>query len=699
MSDPSGENQTRPVGDLGAARRIFAALGAEEDNGDAGNGLPAIPGYTVLARLGEGGGGAVHRGMHEGSARPVAIKVLAQRLGSTAGSQRAWRELELLSQLHLPCLPKLLDYGEYEGRLFVVTELVEGLTLEAHCDDRQMDRSDRVELLARVADAVQLVHERGVIHRDIKPSNVMIDVHGDPVLIDFGIATLVAEDPKDTLATDGSPIGSPSFMSPEQARGERASISTRTDVYGLGATAYQVLLGQPPFDLHATLHEAIRRIAFEQPRGPRELDATIPLALAAVLHKAVARSPGNRYASAADFAADLRRWLRREPVLARPPSPFRRVTRALGRHPVAATLGLCLAMLACSAGGSFALTRWLNAKPYRVAFRPDDSGQAQGKAMLHSLSDRLRHTWSPGVTGAHQKLISHRDERGDHLLAIVGFEDSSEHPEWYRKLCVFDVQRSVEQPYWSRGVTEDQLAPFPAHQKIQASDFRVRNLDVQDYFPDLPGKEIAVIFTQGTYSWTVVQIYDLRGDLLYQFWHDGVLKPMHWLPGPGLIVLAGVNSEGVSGRGFGWGSRDAANPPDGSHPLVLFALRPKEGRIGRTLLVADEVADSDAGQVAWYRCLPRVMSSKQVWRISRMSPPMNEKNRRAEVVVAPRGASPSPEFGWTFDEWGHDVPGTSVANDHYMDGMSRGEITLPPEFWRLGVLPPLLPPLESSPAP
>lgn len=698
MNDP--EDPAGRVGDLAAARRVFAALTTDEGNGEEDNGLPAVPGYTVLARLGHGGGGAVYRGMHEGSARPVAIKLLAQRLGSTAGSQRAWRELELLGQLHLSCLPKLLDYGEHDGRLFIVTELVEGLTLEVHCIEHALDRRQRVDLLARVGDALQLIHERGVIHRDIKPSNILIDPNGDPVLIDFGIAALVADDPKDTLATDGSPIGSPSFMSPEQARGERASISTRTDVYGLGAAAYQILLGQPPFDLHATLHEAIRRIAFDQPRGPHEIDTAFPRPLAAVLHKAVARNPGDRYASASDLAADLRRWLRREPVQARPPSVFLRLTRSLGRHPALATLGLCVAMLAGSVGGTYALVRWLNTQPFRVSRLWDDADSSLRAAMLESLSGRVLHIWSPGVCGASQNLLPMRDQQGDHLLAIVGFEDAPDSPDWSRKLCAFDVKQSVEEPYWSRSVTNDQLATLPSDRDIRADDFRVRGLDVQDYFPDRPGEEIAVNFTQGTYSWTVIQIYDLHGDLLYQFWHDGVIRPMYWMPGPGLLVLAGLNSEQVSGRSreAGWASRLPDALGDASHPRVLFAIRPREGVIGRSVLVADEVGPSGTDDVAWYRCLPRASLEKKRWGIRFLESPPKPSPRHVLVRWAFVGDGERAETSWTVDEQGR-VVGTIRPNDAYRAAMTRGDIPHPPEFWQLGTLPPLLPPRESGGSP
>src|SRR5207249_3577675 len=120
-------------------------------------------------------------------------KILTVPLGDDAqsrGPQRAWRELGLLSDLHLPCLPRVLDYGAHQGRLFIVTDWIDGLPLDKYCESKGLDRRARVELLAEVADAVQMLHEHGVIHRDLKPSNILVDSHGRAMIVDFGLATL-----------------------------------------------------------------------------------------------------------------------------------------------------------------------------------------------------------------------------------------------------------------------------------------------------------------------------------------------------------------------------------------------------------------------------------------------------------------------------------------------------------------------------
>ncbi len=391
----AGPDGPRPLG-LAAASRIVVALHADEPDRDQASGagdqesgnsgrepgvgahLPSIRGYSIHRPLGAGGGGDVYLATRDGSDRLLALKLLATRLGSGRAAERAWRELDVLSQLHLAATPRVIDYGLHDGRLFIAAEYVEGLPLDKHCESgdpahspahpltcspapahtsaaQPLSLRDRVSLLARVADAVHSLHERGIIHRDLKPSNILIDGRGDPVIIDLGLAMLTGDDPQATLTLEGTPLGSPAFMAPEQARGERSLISTRTDVYGLGATAYAILTGHtphakpsrgtgvPPVSTSPTpsgtsvppvstgspnpegdtpsIHEMIRRVSFEPPREPRELNPALPRPLAAILSKAVAREPGARYPSAASLAADLRRWLNGEPVSAQPPTP------------------------------------------------------------------------------------------------------------------------------------------------------------------------------------------------------------------------------------------------------------------------------------------------------------------------------------------------------------------------------------------
>jgi len=359
--------------DFASAKRVLTAIELDSSPDTVPvEGLPdfpQIPGYLFDSVVGRGAGGTVYKVFRVGgnAATPLALKLLNlahgggsfSEPGSGSSRSRAWRELDALHDLHLPCTPRLLEWGDWHGRLFIVTDLIDGLPFDEHCEKHHLDQRSRVTLLAAAADAVQMLHESAVIHRDIKPSNILVDSHGRPIIIDLGLAKIAAVNTSSpTLTVDGSVMGTPAFMSPEQARGGRPrqsrvgsphpkggpeiaidddacgpEVSTRSDVYSLGATAWSVLLGQTPFDLQElSLTEALHRVAYGEPRNPLLIDGTLDRQLAAVLSKACSPHARDRYGSAAEFAADLRRFLQGESVQAVEPSFSHRVRHTLRRH-------------------------------------------------------------------------------------------------------------------------------------------------------------------------------------------------------------------------------------------------------------------------------------------------------------------------------------------------------------------------------
>lgn len=410
-----GENSpplTCPPLDLAAAGRLVGALRHDELDeaaDDAQRQLPRIRGFRPRRWLGAGGGGVVFEATAEGTGQRVAIKLLsgpagvpprgsgASSVGEVIeaagwGARRAWRELDLLAQLRLAVIPRLIDYGLHQGRLYIVTEYVEGVPLDEFCGVTIGDRparvplplSQRVARLATIADAVQSLHEHGVIHRDLKPSNILIDRRGDPVIVDLGIATLLTGDAMATLTAEGAPIGAPAFMAPEQARGERDAVSTRSDVYALGATACFILTGRTPHDLSAestpSLAAAVQRVAHEPPRDPLELDPTLPPELGAIIVKATDPRPEWRYASAGALAEDLRRWLRGEPVLASPPTPWTAAATWIGRHPLLTIVAASAGVLAIVLATIFATTRYLARSSRTVLADPGVSSAGESVA-------------------------------------------------------------------------------------------------------------------------------------------------------------------------------------------------------------------------------------------------------------------------------------------------------------------------------
>lgn len=223
--------------DFETAGRVLRELtqGSGDAPGDADPAFPALDGYMLERTLGSGASGAVYLGRRVGGDARVAVKVFHQRLGGGAGSRRVWRELDLLAQTRVPCLPRLIDSFEHEGRPCLVTEFIDGHPLGDACEAMRLSDRERVALLADVCRATHQLHERGIIHRDLKPSNVLVTDSRDVFIIDLGIARLLEHDAFATLTHEGAPIGSPAFMSPEQASGESERVSTRSDVYALGA--------------------------------------------------------------------------------------------------------------------------------------------------------------------------------------------------------------------------------------------------------------------------------------------------------------------------------------------------------------------------------------------------------------------------------------------------------------------------------
>jgi hypothetical protein len=333
--------------DFNVAKRIFETI-AEPDELEVEE-TRRIGDYQLIRPLGAGGGGTVYLARRVDGQRQVALKLQKRPLGNEEMTQRAWRELELLRRLQCPEIPKLHDFGEHDGCLYIVYDLIEGLPLDQYAAKHEGDLRAKVRLLTKVARSLQNLHELGVIHRDIKPANILVDNQRNVFFVDFGLATQITFEHEATLTAEGQPLGTPAFMAPELARGEHRMVSTRSDVCSLGATAYRILTGRTPHDVDAPFHEAVRRVGQEPPRDPRALDKAIPVPLAGVLLKAVSRDPQSRYATALDLAEDLERWLDRKPVKAIRQRWPQQAAMAIGRHRVASVL---ITLLVIAVGGA-----------------------------------------------------------------------------------------------------------------------------------------------------------------------------------------------------------------------------------------------------------------------------------------------------------------------------------------------------------
>src|SRR5262245_34388997 len=277
--------------------------------------LPQVPGYEVLAVLGLGGMGVVYKARHEKLARPVAIKMLlAGDYARPAEVERFRREAIAVAKLQHPNIVQVYDVGEFEGRPFFAMELLEGGTLAAKLGGVPRPAQEAATLLRTLADAVHAAHGSGIIHRDLKPANVLLAADGTPKIADFGLARAI--DNESGLTLTGARLGTPSYMAPEQALGRKDAIGPAVDVYALGAVLYEVLTGRPPFR-GETQAETERQVIATTPAPPSRLNASVPRDLETICLECLNKDPARRYATAAGLAADLGRFLRHEPILAR----------------------------------------------------------------------------------------------------------------------------------------------------------------------------------------------------------------------------------------------------------------------------------------------------------------------------------------------------------------------------------------------
>jgi serine/threonine-protein kinase len=279
--------------------------------------LPRLQDYEVVGEIARGGMGVVYKARQKSLPRTVALKmILAGHLSSPGATQRFRLEAEATAALDHPHIVPIYAVGTERGQNFLCLKYLEGGSLAHRLEQRPYPPKEAAALVAEVALAVQHAHDRGVLHRDLKPSNILLDAEGRPHVADFGLARLMSAE--ESLSPTGSVLGTPSYMAPEQARGEKF-LTPQADVYALGAILYELLTGQR-HRKGKTVAETLAEAASDQPFDrPRTLDPDIPSDLEAVCLKCLERAPADRYASAQKLADDLERFQRDEPVLARPP--------------------------------------------------------------------------------------------------------------------------------------------------------------------------------------------------------------------------------------------------------------------------------------------------------------------------------------------------------------------------------------------
>ena len=287
--------------------------------------------YELRGEIARGGMGVVYRARQVSLKRVVALKmILAGRLANEAEVQRFRAEAEAAANLQHPNIVAIHEIGVHEGQQYFSMDYVEGPNLAAVIQGKPLAIRRAAELAKAMAEAIHYAHQRGVLHRDLKPQNVLVDERGQPRITDFGLAKQKANE--SGLTQTGAVMGTPSYMPPEQAVGRQDLIGPHSDVYSLGAVLYEMLTGRPPFKAENPV-ATLRQVVDAPPVRPTKLNGEVPVDIETICLKCLEKEGQGRYATARALAEDLDRFLRQEPILARPISATRRVAHWLRGHP------------------------------------------------------------------------------------------------------------------------------------------------------------------------------------------------------------------------------------------------------------------------------------------------------------------------------------------------------------------------------
>jgi Protein kinase domain len=446
-------------------QRTYSFLGPPRRAGDLGTLGP----YLVEACLAEGGMGIVFRAYDEALQRPVALKALRPELADVRARERFVREAHAAARVrHERIVDIHAVVNPPDGLPYLVMEYLPGESLSTRIRARNgLEARAAAELIARVAEGVAAAHAAGLIHRDIKPANIMVDaVTGQVKITDFGLARGAGH--LSGITAEGVIAGTPAYMSPEQVLGTKA-LDVRSDVYSLGVTLYEALVGEVPF--RGSPNQVLERVLNQDPVPPRDLNGAVPRDLETICLKAMAKQPSHRFGSAQALADDLRRWLRGEPIEARPVGRIQRAWRWCRRKPLVASLAAAL-LLAVSAGVAGISWKWAEAVEQRQRAEHDrDEADRQRRRAERSLR-QAREAVDTYLTGVSENadLKAHAFERlrRDLLKTAQGFYERFVE----ENLAEPDLQAQLGRAYWRLGQITRTLEPrthgLEFYQKMQA---------------------------------------------------------------------------------------------------------------------------------------------------------------------------------------------------------------------------------------
>jgi serine/threonine-protein kinase len=500
-------------------------------------GLPQVAGYRVEGVLGHGGMGVVYRAWHLRLQRPVALKMLlAGAHARPAERERFLREAEAVAALRHPNIVPVYDAGEVDGRPYFTMELVEGGNLAQQIHRVPQPAGQAAALVATLAEAMHAAHQSGIVHRDLKPANILVAADGTPKVTDFGLARRLEGNAGLTLS--GLPMGTPSYMAPEQARADKRALGPATDVYALGAILYELLTGRPPFCAESGA-ATLQQVLADEPVPPARLNPRVPRDLETICLKCLDKEPPRRYASARALADDLHRFDRGEPIAARPLGRLGRLARWARRRPVAAAAllvgTLLVATFVLGGAGWLIRERVLTVRAVEAELQEAERLQRQSAfpeaaAALERARSRLGDdgpAWLYPVVEAahrdHQFLVrleairlkrSTLDQERQHHAALVRFNKAR-------------ADRDYAEAFRDRGLGEPPNDPEGAAARVRASRLAAHLVAALD-------------------DWAVCAADPARQDWVLgvarradpDLWRDRVRDPAAWREGKALAKLA-----------------------------------------------------------------------------------------------------------------------------------------------------------------
>jgi WD40 repeat protein/tRNA A-37 threonylcarbamoyl transferase component Bud32 len=563
--------------------------------------------YELLEEIGRGGMGVVFKARQKSLNRIVALKMIrTAHLADPVDVQRFRHEAEAAANLDHPAIIPVHEVGTHNGQHYFSMKLLPGGSLTQRLPQLRREPREAARLLAEVARAVHAAHQQGILHRDLKPGNVLFDAQGRLYVTDFGLARYVEGDRG--LTQTGQVVGTPGYMAPEQATGERKRLSPAADVYSLGAILFECLTGRPPFKAETPMGTLLQVLHHEPPR-PRSLDRKVNRELETICLKCLEKEPARRYVSAQALAEDLERWLRGEPIRARRSGLVVRGVKWLRRHPAPLLLvGLGVLLAFCVLSSLF--FAWAASRQQQLAVMAREEALL-AEMMARQMAEEARHRSEVQRERADEILYAQR-------IALAQRE--WERNEWQRAAELLGQIQPADDNSWELRYLK-RIAKLPREDAVRqiGQPGTVRAIA---FSPD--GKRIAgACLDQTVKVWEV----DSGKELLVLRGHEGEVNAVAWTPENRRLV-----SGGRDGLVKVW---------DAESGKVLLSLRGDGGEVNAVAVSPDGKWIASGGKDA------KDGGELRLW-----SAASGESERRLGPWDAPvRAVGFSPDFGKDPKDW------------------------------------------------